>query len=105
MLLFHFFLGPAVGSKLQSEQFLVLETLVILPLGIAAFAIGTATVVLTTKLMNRFSKQKLSSLISAGSVPASPMAPIVISKVGLDANPENFLLMHAMGPYGAGVIG
>jgi sodium ion-translocating decarboxylase beta subunit len=99
------FLGLAVGSKLQADQFLVLETLGILSLGMVAFAIGTATGVLMAKLMNLFSKQKINPLIGAAGVSAVPMAARVVSKVGLEANPHNFLLMHAMGPNVAGVIG
>jgi oxaloacetate decarboxylase beta subunit len=99
------FLGLAVGSKLQADQFLVLETLGILCLGMVAFAIGTATGVLMAKLMNLLSTQKINPLIGAAGVSAVPMAARVASKVGLEANPHNFLLMHAMGPNVAGVIG
>ena len=86
-------------------KFLVLETLGILSLGMAAFAIGTAAGVLMAKLMNLLSKQKINPLIGAAGVSAVPMAARVVSKVGLEANPHNFLLMHAMGPNVAGVIG
>lgn len=99
------FLGLAVGSKLQADQFLVLETLGILSLGMVAFAIGTAAGVSMAKLMNFLSKQKINPLIGAAGVSAVPMAARVVSKVGLEANPHNFLLMHAMGPNVAGVIG
>ena len=99
------FLGLAVGSKLQADQFLVLETLGILSLGMVAFAIGTAAGVLMAKLMNLLSKQKINPLISAAGVSAVPMAARVVRKVGLEANTHNFLLMHAMGPNVAGVIG
>ncbi len=99
------FLGLAVGSKLQAEQFLVPETLGILILGMVAFCIGTATGVLMAKLMNLVSKQKINPLIGAAGVSAVPMAARVVNKVGLEANPHNFLLMHAMGPNVAGVIG
>lgn len=99
------FLGLAVGSKLQADQFLVPETLGILLLGIVAFAIGTAAGVLMAKLMNLVSSQKINPLIGAAGVSAVPMAARVASKVGLEANPHNFLLMHAMGPNVAGVIG
>jgi carboxybiotin decarboxylase len=99
------FLGLAVGSKLQADQFLVLETLGILSLGMVAFAIGTAAGVLMAKLMNLLSRQKINPLIGAAGVSAVPMAARVVSKVGLEANPHNFLLMHAMGPNVAGVIG
>ncbi len=99
------FLGLAVGSKLGAEQFLVPSTLGILLLGLVAFAIGTASGVLMGKLMNRFSKVPINPLIGAAGVSAVPMAARVANKLGLDANPQNFLLMHAMGPNVAGVIG
>ncbi len=99
------FLGLAVGSKLSAEQFLVPSTLGILLLGMVAFAIGTASGVLMGKLMNRFSSQPINPLIGAAGVSAVPMAARVANKVGLEANPHNFLLMHAMGPNVAGVIG
>lgn len=99
------FLGLAVGSKLKADQFLVMETIGILLLGIVAFGIGTATGVLMAKLMNVLSKQKINPLIGAAGVSAVPMAARVASKVGLEANPHNYLLMHAMGPNVAGVIG
>jgi oxaloacetate decarboxylase beta subunit len=99
------FLGLAVGSKLQAGQFLVMETLGILLLGVVAFAIGTATGVLMAKLMNLLSVQKINPLIGAAGVSAVPMAARVANRVGLEANPHNFLLMHAMGPNVAGVIG
>ena len=99
------FLGLAVGSKLQADQFLVLETLGILSLGMVAFAIGTSAGVLMAKLMNLLSRQQINPLIGAAGVSAVPMAARVVSKVGLEANPHNYLLMHAMGPNVAGVIG
>ena len=99
------FLGLSVGSKLSSEKFLTLETLGILALGAAAFAIGTATGVLMAKLMSRMSGGKINPLIGAAGVSAVPMAARVVNKVGLEANPHNFLLMHAMGPNVAGVLG
>jgi oxaloacetate decarboxylase beta subunit len=99
------FLGLAVGSKLGAEQFLVPSTLGILLLGMVAFAIGTASGVLMGKLMNRVSSQPINPLIGAAGVSAVPMAARVANKVGLDANPHNILLMHAMGPNVAGVIG
>ncbi len=99
------FLGLGVGSKLSSEAFLNQKTLGILVLGIIAFAIGTASGVLMAKLMNRFSSIKINPLIGAAGVSAVPMAARVANKVGLEANPQNFLLMHAMGPNVAGVIG
>ena len=99
------FLGLAVGSKLRAEQFLVFETLGILLLGMVAFCIGTATGVLMAKSMNLIVKQPINPLIGAAGVSAVPMAARVASKLGLEANPNNFLLMHAMGPNVAGVIG
>ena len=99
------FLGLAVGSKLQAEQFLVLETLGILGLGIVAFCIGTASGVIMAKLMNLVSSRKINPLIGAAGVSAVPMAARVANRVGLEENPHNFLLMHAMGPNVAGVIG
>jgi len=99
------FLGLAVGSKLSGEQFLVPSTLGILLLGMVAFAIGTASGVLMGKLMNLVSKNPINPLIGAAGVSAVPMAARVANKVGLEANPHNILLMHAMGPNVAGVIG
>ena len=99
------FLGLAVGSKLSAEQFLVPSTLGILLLGMVAFAIGTASGVLMAKLLNLVSRQKINPLIGAAGVSAVPMAARVANKVGLEANPQNILLMHAMGPNVAGVIG
>ncbi|MBU2113792.1 MAG: sodium ion-translocating decarboxylase subunit beta [Gammaproteobacteria bacterium] len=99
------FLGLAVGSKLSADKFLTMQTLGILVLGAVAFAIGTASGVLMAKLMAKFSKQPINPLIGAAGVSAVPMAARVVNKVGLEANPHNFLLMHAMGPNVAGVIG
>ena len=99
------FLGLAVGSKLSADQFLVASTLGILLLGMVAFAIGTASGVLMGKLLNRVSRDPINPLIGAAGVSAVPMAARVANKVGLDANPHNILLMHAMGPNVAGVIG
>jgi len=98
-------LGLAVGSKLSAESFLQLTTLGILVLGMAAFCVGTASGVLMAKLMNAVSKQAINPLIGSAGVSAVPMAARVSNKVGLEANPQNFLLMHAMGPNVAGVIG
>ncbi|MEH6707545.1 MAG: sodium ion-translocating decarboxylase subunit beta [Alloalcanivorax venustensis] len=98
-------LGLAVGAKLGAEQFLVPETLGILVLGLAAFVIGTGTGVLMAHVMNRFSKIPINPIIGAAGVSAVPMAARVANRVGLDANPQNHLLMHAMGPNVAGVIG
>ncbi|MBU2978007.1 sodium ion-translocating decarboxylase subunit beta [Alteromonas sp. C1M14] len=99
------FLGLAVGSKLSSDAFLTVETLGILALGAIAFAIGTAAGVLMAKLMNRMSGGGINPLIGAAGVSAVPMAARVVNKVGLESNPHNFLLMHAMGPNVAGVLG
>ncbi|WP_022963263.1 sodium ion-translocating decarboxylase subunit beta [Halopseudomonas pelagia] len=98
-------LGLAVGSKLSAESFLQLTTLGILVLGMVAFCVGTASGVLMAKLMNIVSKQPINPLIGSAGVSAVPMAARVSNKVGLEANPQNFLLMHAMGPNVAGVIG
>ena len=99
------FLGIAVGSKLSADQFLSLQTVGILFLGCVAFCIGTATGVLFAKLMNCFSKTKINPLIGSAGVSAVPMAARVANKVGQESDPHNFLLMHAMGPNVAGVIG
>ena len=77
----------------------------ILLLGIVAFGIGTATGVLMAKMMNLLSRQQINPLLGAAGVSAVPMAARVVNRVGLEANPHNFLLMHAMGPNVAGVIG
>jgi len=98
------FLGLAVGSKLMAEKFLQFDTLGILLLGLVAFAIGTTCGLLMAKLMNIFSKNKINPLIGSAGVSAVPMAARVSNKVGLESDPHNFLLMHAMGPNVAGVI-
>lgn len=99
------FLGLAVGSKLAADQFLTTETLGILLLGMVAFSIGTAAGVIMGKIMYRVTGGAVNPLIGAAGVSAVPMAARVANKVGLDANAHNFLLMHAMGPNVAGVIG
>jgi len=99
------FLGLGVGSKLSADKFLNLETLGILVLGMIAFSIGTAGGVLMAKLMNKLSKTPLNPLIGAAGVSAVPMAARVVNKVGLEANPQNHLIMHAMGANVSGVIG
>lgn len=99
------FLGLTVGSKLSAEAFLQIKTLGILALGMVAFCGGTAAGVLMAKTMNLFSQNKINPLIGSAGVSAVPMAARVSNKVGLEANPQNFLLMHAMGPNVAGVIG
>lgn len=98
-------LGLTVGAKLSADAFLNLKTLGILALGMLAFAAGTAGGVLMAKFMNLFSKDKINPLIGSAGVSAVPMAARVSNKVGLETNPQNFLLMHAMGPNVAGVIG
>jgi len=99
------FLGLSVGSKLVADKFLDINTLGILGLGIIAFAIGTASGVLIAKLMNRLGGSPINPLIGSAGVSAVPMAARVSNKLGLEADPHNFLLMHAMGPNVAGVIG
>jgi len=98
-------LGLAVGSKLAADKFLNFQTIGILLLGLVAFSIGTASGVLLAKLMNKLSKDDINPLIGAAGVSAVPMAARVVNKVGLESNPNNFLLMHAMGPNVSGVIG
>ena len=99
-------LGLSVGSKMSARVFLNWTTLYILGLGLIAFSVGTATGVLLGKLMNKLSKKHpINPLIGAAGVSAVPMAARVANKVGLEANPNNYLLMHAMGPNVAGVIG
>ncbi len=99
------FLGLGVGSKLAAEKFLVADTLGILALGLIAFAIGTMAGVLMAKVMNKFSKDPINPLIGSAGVSAVPMAARVSNKVGMESDPTNMLLMHAMGPNVAGVIG
>ncbi len=98
-------LGLAVGSKLAADQFLVPSTLGILALGMVAFAFGTASGVLMAKIMNIFLRIPINPLIGAAGVSAVPMAARVVNRVGLEADRSNHLLMHAMGPNVAGVIG
>ena len=98
-------LGLAVGSRLSAAQFLTLETLGILVLGLVAFAIGTASGVLIAKVMNKVSSRPINPIIGAAGVSAVPMAARVANRIGQEANGENHLLMHAMGPNVAGVIG
>jgi oxaloacetate decarboxylase beta subunit len=99
------FLGLTVGSKLSADKFLNIQTLGILFLGLIAFCIGTAAGVLFGQLMKKLSGGKINPLIGAAGVSAVPMAARVVNKVGLEEDPHNFLLMHAMGPNVAGVIG
>ena len=99
------FLGLGVGSQLSAGTFLSVSTLGILVLGAIAFSIGTGSGVLMAKLMNVFCKDKINPLIGSAGVSAVPMAARVSQKVGMETDPQNFLLMHAMGPNVAGVIG
>ena len=98
-------LGLTVGSRLAADTFLSVETLGILAIGLVAFAVGTATGVLMGKAMHRLSGGQVNPLIGAAGVSAVPMAARVVNRVGLESNPNNYLLMHAMGPNVAGVIG
>jgi oxaloacetate decarboxylase beta subunit len=99
------FLGLTVGATASAEAFLNTETIGILVLGLLAFSFGTATGVLIGKLMHRLTGGKVNPLIGAAGVSAVPMAARVVQKVGQEENPSNHLLMHAMGPNFAGVIG
>jgi oxaloacetate decarboxylase beta subunit len=99
------FLGLAVGSKLAADQFLVANTLAILLLGVIAFSVGTAAGVIMAKIMNLFPGHKVNPLIGSAGVSAVPMAARVSNKVGMEYDKSNMLLMHAMGPNVAGVIG
>ena len=99
------FLGITVGATAKAERFLTSETIFIIALGLAAFAVGTATGVLLGKIMCALTRGKVNPLIGAAGVSAVPMAARVAQSVGRKENPENFLLMHAMGPNVAGVIG
>lgn len=99
------FLGLGVGSKLSAGEFINLETLGILVLGIVAFCIGTAAGILMAKVMNLFTTQKVNPLIGSAGVSAVPMAARVSQTVGAEEDSQNFLLMHAMGPNVAGVLG
>lgn len=98
-------LGLTVGAKAEASLFLNPKTLKIVALGLAAFAVGTASGVLFGKIMYKLSKGKINPMIGAAGVSAVPMAARVVQKVGQEENPSNFLLMHAMGPNVAGVIG
>ncbi|MFH1002960.1 MAG: sodium ion-translocating decarboxylase subunit beta [Chloroflexota bacterium] len=98
-------LGLAIGAFMTAGNFLKLESLAVFGLGIVAFATSTAFGIGLAKLMNLFSKDKINPLIGAAGVSAVPMSARVVQKMGQEANPANFLLMHAMGPNIAGVIG
>lgn len=99
------FLGVTVGATANAETFLTTKTISIIALGLVAFSIGTTSGVLLGKLMSKLSGGKINPLIGAAGVSAVPMASRVVQKVGQEENPKNFLLMHAMGPNVAGVIG
>jgi oxaloacetate decarboxylase beta subunit len=99
------FLGITVGATATADAFLNWQTIMILSVGIVAFAMGSAGGVLLAKFMNLFTKDKINPLIGSAGVSAVPMAARVSQNVGQEANPSNFLLMHAMGPNVAGVIG
>ncbi|WP_229855086.1 sodium ion-translocating decarboxylase subunit beta [Candidatus Sulfurimonas marisnigri] len=99
------FLGLGVGSKLAADQFLVPDTMFIMALGIIAFSVGTASGVIMAKIMNLFPGHKINPLIGSAGVSAVPMAARVSNKVGMEYDRSNMLLMHAMGPNVAGVIG
>ena len=101
------FLGLGVGSKLAADKFLVLDTMGIMLIGLITFSVGTATGVLMAKLMNKLSPadQQINPLIGAAGVSAVPMSARVVSKVGQEYDKSNILLMHAMGPNVAGVVG
>lgn len=99
------FLGISVGATATAERFLTVQTIAILVMGVVAFGCGTAGGVIFAKIMNLFLKEKINPLIGSAGVSAVPMAARVSQKVGQAENPANFLLMHAMGPNVAGVIG
>ena len=99
------FLGISVGATATADIFLTMKTIQIIIMGVVAFGFGTAGGVLLAKIMNLFLKNKINPLIGSAGVSAVPMAARVSQKVGQKENPRNFLLMHAMGPNVAGVIG
>ena len=99
------FLGLSVGAKTSADQFLTAQTIGIILLGLAAFAFSTIGGLLFGRLMCKLSGGKINPLIGAAGVSAVPMAARVVQKVGAEENPGNYLLMHAMGPNVAGVIG
>ncbi|MFW6262294.1 MAG: sodium ion-translocating decarboxylase subunit beta [Spirochaetota bacterium] len=98
-------LATAIGSKMSAGEFLTLDTLLIIALGLVAFTIGTASGVLLGKLMYVLTRGRVNPMIGAAGVSAVPMAARVVQKAGAEEDAENFLLMHAMGPNVAGVIG
>ena len=99
------FLSLGVGSQMTPERFLNPSSLIIVVMGLIAFAVATATGIIVAKIMNLFLKEKINPLIGSAGVSAVPMAARVSNKVGLEYDPGNFLLMHAMGPNVSGVIG
>ncbi|HOS84179.1 MAG TPA: sodium ion-translocating decarboxylase subunit beta, partial [Bacteroidales bacterium] len=99
------FLGISVGATATASTFLNIQTIKILLMGVTAFCLGTAGGVLLAKFMNLFLKEKINPLIGSAGVSAVPMAARVSQNVGQESNPHNYLLMHAMGPNVAGVIG
>ena len=98
-------LGVCVGATASAEAFLTLKTIIIFALGIFAFAVSAASGVLAGKLMCWLTKGKVNPMIGAAGVSAVPMAARVVHNIGKKENPDNYLLMHAMGPNVAGVIG
>jgi len=98
-------LGVAVGSTMNAETFLTWKTIGVFTMGVVAFAFATASGVMLAKFMNLFVKNKINPLIGAAGVSAVPMAARVVHNMGTEANPQNYLMMHAMGPNVAGVIG
>jgi oxaloacetate decarboxylase beta subunit len=99
------FLTLAIGASMPAENFLQPRTLLILVLGVVAFASAAGAGVLLAKFMNLFSKEKINPMIGAAGVSAVPMSARVVQVLGQKENPRNFLLMHAMGPNVAGAIG
>jgi oxaloacetate decarboxylase beta subunit len=99
------FLSLGVGSQMTPEKFLNPSSLIIVVMGLVAFSIATAGGILVAKFMNLFLKEKINPLIGSAGVSAVPMAARVSNRVGLEEDPSNFILMHAMGPNVAGVIG
>jgi len=99
------FLGVIVGTKAVGSIFLSLDTIGVILMGLAAFCFGTIGGILTVHVLNLFSKKKINPLIGSAGVSAVPMAARVSQKVGQEECPDNYLLMHAMGPNVAGVIG
>ena len=99
------FLTLSIGASMPAENFLLPKTLLVLILGVVAFATATAAGVILAKIMNLVSKEKINPMIGAAGVSAVPMAARVVQVMGQKENPRNFLLMHAMGPNVAGAIG